>query len=288
MAKSSLFDRVLAPLFGNVLLDLDEIARMRRQIDWEADCDRLADPTVTIPEYYSSQQFHGVPGGYLSMDAALTYDSITRYVMPPSEHWVRQGLLNRVQTHPRRIVDLGCGTGSTTLMLAKAYPDAEVVGVDLSPHMLAMAEYKTKASGCRNVQFRHRPAETTSFPEASVDLVTASLLFHETPVHISRAIVRECYRLLVTGGELLVLDGSQQTLSQTRWLMEIFEEPYIQDFATGNIEDWLADAGFGNVRAESLWGLNQVTRGVKRIVDERRENDCDWSEDYGSAGVAIA
>ena len=286
MAASPLFDRVLAPLFGNILIDRDEISRLRRTIDWEAQCDRLTDPALIIPEYYSSQNFHGVPGGYLTVDAAVTYDPITQYVLPPGERWVRQGLLNRIQIHPRRILDLGCGTGSTTLMLAEAYPNAEVIGLDLSPHMLSMAEYKAKTLSRGTVRFRHGAAEATPFPNASFDLVTASLLFHETPVHISRAIVRECYRLLTTGGEVLILDGSQQTLLQTPWLTEIFEEPYIQDYAAGNVESWLSEAGFGKVHAESLWGLNQITRGVKGIATEAKERSLET--EFGDSQVAIA
>lgn len=34
---------------------------------------------------------------------------------------------------PKRIIDIGCGTGVMTVELAKAYPDAEVIGLDLSP-----------------------------------------------------------------------------------------------------------------------------------------------------------
>ncbi len=286
MAASPLFDRVLAPLFGNILIDRDEISRLRRSIDWDAECDRLTDPAVTPPEYYRSQNFHGIPGGYLTVDAAVTYDPVTQYVLPPGERWVRQGLLNRVQTHPRRILDLGCGTGSTTLMLAEAYPEAETIGLDLSPHMLVMAEYKVKSLSRGTVRFRHGAAEATPFPNASFDLVIASLLFHETPVHISRSIVRECYRLLTTGGELLILDGSQKTLLQTPWLTEIFEEPYIQDYAAGNVENWLDEAGFGGVCTESLWGLNQVTRGVKGTATESKERRRE--AEFGDSQVAIA
>jgi trans-aconitate 2-methyltransferase len=50
-------------------------------------------------------------------------------------------LLNRVpQTAPKLVYDLGCGTGNTTAALVARWPDAEVIGVDNSPDMLAGAQ----------------------------------------------------------------------------------------------------------------------------------------------------
>jgi len=58
-----------------------------------------------------------------------------------------------------RILDLGCGTGSTTL-LKQAFPQAEVIGLDLSPYMLVRAEHKAKAAGL-DIHWRHGNAEQT-------------------------------------------------------------------------------------------------------------------------------
>jgi len=261
--KDTIFERFLAPI-AQLFIDQDALRDVYESIDWEAASQRLSTPNLVYPDYYSSQNFHGIEQGYRNIQAALSYDAITQFALPPNETWVRQGLLDAVQSHPRRILDLGCGTGSMTLMLKQKFPQAEVIGLDLSPYMLVMAEHKAQQTGTA-IQWRHGNAERTRFPDASFDLITAALLFHETPAAVSKHILRECYRLLTVGGEVLVLDGSQQTLRQTEWLTQIFEEPYIQDYAIESLDAWMGAAGFEAVRTQDLWVLHQVTRGVKPL-----------------------
>ncbi|MEB3887491.1 class I SAM-dependent methyltransferase [Lyngbya sp. CCY1209] len=272
--QDTIFERFISPVFG-FLMDRDAIDRLDRSIDWDAARDRLSDPDLTYPDYYKSQNFHGIEGGYLTKGAALTYDPVTRYALPPSEIWVRQAGIDAIDVRPRRILDLGCGTGSTTLLLKKAFPAAEVIGLDLSPEMLAVAETKAKREGME-IQFRHGLAERTGFPEESFDLVSAALLFHETPPDIARAVLREAFRLLKAGGQVVVLDGHQRVLRHTEWLTEIFEEPYVKDYAAGSVDAWLGAAGFGAVRTEDVWWTNQVSLGVKPIRDPAPEVNFGW------------
>ncbi|MBD2502391.1 class I SAM-dependent methyltransferase [Anabaena azotica] len=261
--KKTIWDTFLSPIF-RFLIDEDKLRRYAQSINWEKECDRLRRHDVIIPSYYSSQNFHGIEGGYLNCIAAISYDSITEYVTPPNETWVRQTLINAVKVQPRRILDLGCGTGSTTIMLKQAFPQADVIGLDLSPYMLVRAEDKAKTAGL-DITWRQGNAEKTSFPDASFDLITAALLFHETPVAVSQAILQECSRLLVTGGQVLILDGSQKSLRQLEWLNKIFEEPYIHEYAADSVDAWMGAAGFDRVSTEDVWWIHQLTSGVKPI-----------------------
>jgi ubiquinone/menaquinone biosynthesis C-methylase UbiE len=188
----------------------------------------------------------------------------SQYVLPPNEGWVRQGLIDRIRCQPRRILDLGCGTGSMTILLKRKFPQSEAIGIDFSPYMLAVADDKAKREQLQ-IQFLHGNAEQTRLAAHSFDLVTAALLFHETPPEVSRRILRECFRLLKPGGEVLVFDGNQMTLRQTDWLTQIFEEPYIKDYASGNLDTWMGSAGFDDIRTDEIWWVHQVTRGVKPL-----------------------
>lgn len=260
--KETLFEQFLAPVFQHVLIDQEALMAYYRSKDWEREGDRFRNPDITYPDYYESQNFHGIERGYLNPQAAVTYDAVTRYFVPPNETWVRRELLDHIHCQPRRILDLGCGTGSTTVLLKHAYPDAEVIGLDLSPYMLVAAADKAQAETV-SIQWLHGNAEQIPLPEGSVDLITASLLFHETPPYITVAILREAFRLLAVGGEMLVLDGNQPALRSTTWLTTIFEEPYIKDYADGSMDAWLGAAGFGTIRTEDVWLVHQITRGVK-------------------------
>lgn len=259
--QDTIWERFLKPVFS-VLINEEQLKKLRDSIDWQSESDRFRQANLSYPEYYRSQNFHGIEGGYLTIDAAVTYDPITQYVLPPGETWVRQQAIEAIGGKPRRILDLGCGTGSTTLMLKQAFPEAKVVGIDLSPYMLVMADYKARQAGLE-IEWRQGNAETTELPIASFDLVTASLLFHETPPAVSQAILQECFRLLVPGGQIIILDGNQKSLRHTDWLTDIFEEPYIKAYARGSVDAWMGAVGFEAVQTEELWWIHQITQGMK-------------------------
>lgn len=258
---NTFWDQFLEPIVGN-LIDQEQLKQFKDSINWEQERDRIANPNLEYPNYYQSQNFHGVENGYLSPDAAVTYDPITAYAVPPHETWVREDAIEMISGQPKRILDLGCGTGSTTVLLQEAFPQAQVIGLDLSPYMLFMAERKGQQKQLP-LQWCHGKAEDTRFEGESFDLVTASLLFHETPVDISKAILRESFRLLKGGGQFLLLDGNQETLRFAEWLTKIFEEPYIQDYVQGNVEAWLDNTGFVEIETHTIWGLHQVSVGRK-------------------------
>ncbi len=266
--SKTLFEQFLAPIFSH-LIDRDALVRLHDSIDWEAGVAEFTNPQVIYPNYYKTSNFHGVKNGYLSTDAALTYDPITQYVLPPGETWVRESLVKAIQGVPRRILDLGCGTGTTTQMLKRRFPGAEVMGLDLSPQMLVMADHKARAAAVE-VTFRHGNAMATGLAAAAFDVVCATLLFHETPPAVAKTILAEAFRLLTPGGQLLVLDGNQRTLRATDWLNTVFEEPFIRDYSQGNVDAWLGYAGFEAVRTEDVFWLNQLSSARKPLpVAER-------------------
>lgn len=82
-------------------------------------------------------------------------------------------LLSKVPlTTPKVIVDLGCGPGNSTAVLAERYPDANITGVDTSPDMLAKAR-----SALPDRTFEHGDLMTYK-PDSSVNLLFSNAVFH--------------------------------------------------------------------------------------------------------------
>ena len=79
--------------------------------------------------------------------------------------------LEAVERPPRRVLDLGTGTGAAAFAIAERFPEADVVGVDLSEAMLEEARRKTPSALAGRVRFQTADASKLPFADASFDLV---------------------------------------------------------------------------------------------------------------------
>ena len=82
-----------------------------------------------------------------------------------------QAALDRVPP-PSRALDLGTGTGTVALEVARRVPEAEVVGADLAPRMLEQARHKVSSDLEGRVRFDEADAEHLPYPDDWFDLVT--------------------------------------------------------------------------------------------------------------------
>jgi ubiquinone/menaquinone biosynthesis C-methylase UbiE len=104
-----------------------------------------------------------------------------------------------------RVLDVGCGPGGITLLLAAELDGAHVTGVDLARHMLVLAEEKRTASPhATRLAFRHADAKGLPFDDASFDAVVSNTILHHVPEPL--AFLAEVRRVLRPGGALLVRD----------------------------------------------------------------------------------
>jgi ubiquinone/menaquinone biosynthesis C-methylase UbiE len=82
-----------------------------------------------------------------------------------------EAALAAVDPAPASALDLGTGTGQGAFAIARRFPDARVVGVDLAEAMVAEARRKTPAELAERVRFENGDASVLPFPDASFDLV---------------------------------------------------------------------------------------------------------------------
>ncbi|HEX8757301.1 MAG TPA: class I SAM-dependent methyltransferase [Steroidobacteraceae bacterium] len=168
------------------------------------------DPQLPLPDWYTGWDIHLQPGGVWSdATSARVYELGARLVMLGDNDDYKFHRLFVETAVPRRdyrrIVDLGCGFGKSTWPLKKAFPVAEVIGIDLSAPCLELAVRRTAAKGL-GIRFRQANAAGTGLEAARADLVTATMLAHELPLDALAAVLAEAARLLAPGGLLRILD----------------------------------------------------------------------------------
>ena len=148
---------------------------------------------------WSQSKFAGV------FDAA---DRARDYV---SKHagWARQagrvfvGRLHALGASPRRLLDVGSGSGDMAVVLAEAFPQAEIVGLDLSAHMIALArERVADAELASRISFVEGNATKMPFDDRAFDAVVSQDTLHllDDPLPM----LSECERVLDAQGTLVL------------------------------------------------------------------------------------
>lgn len=79
--------------------------------------------------------------------------------------------LDRLERIPRRVLDLGTGTGSGARVLARRFPEAEVMGVDLAPAMIEEARRRVPDELVGRLVFETADAAALPFADGAFDLV---------------------------------------------------------------------------------------------------------------------
>jgi ubiquinone/menaquinone biosynthesis C-methylase UbiE len=85
-----------------------------------------------------------------------------------------EAALQAVEPSPRRVLDLGTGTGEGAFAVARRFSEAEVVGGDLAERMLVEARRKTPSEFGSRVRFERADASALPYPDGSFELVTHS------------------------------------------------------------------------------------------------------------------
>ena len=169
------------------------------------------------------------------------YDPILKWVM--REDVFKHKLTLQARILPgMKALDLGCGTGTLTMMLKKEYPNASITGLDGDPEVLDIAREK---SGGLNIQWDQGMAYALPYPDTSFDRVVTSLVIHHLILEDKQRAFAEVYRVLKPNGELYVLDFGAPHSGLTRLItkyMHGLEEA--ADNFDGLIPQFISAAGF--------------------------------------------
>lgn len=172
------------------------------------------DPSLETPRYHTAVDIHCQPGGYHTemidddVSAGAVYDrAVYVYAMgqlgPMNDDMGASTVAYLKHAYPdlapKRILDLGCSAGHSTVPYKAAYPDAEIYGVDVAAPMLRYAHARCESMGVP-IHLSQQNAESLDFEDGSFDLIVSHILIHETSTTAFRNIMKECHRLLSPGG----------------------------------------------------------------------------------------
>jgi SAM-dependent methyltransferase len=147
------------------------------------------------------------------------------------------------------VVDLGSGAGIDCFLAARQVgANGRVIGVDMTHEMLAKARANTERVRAANVEFRLGEIEHLPIADNTADVVISNCVINLVPD--KPQVYREAFRVLKPGGRIAIAD----VVNTAPLPPELASDatPLCTCLAgaatTRQIEDWLATAGFGNIR----------------------------------------
>jgi ubiquinone/menaquinone biosynthesis C-methylase UbiE len=152
-----------------------------------------------------------------------------------------------------RILDAGVGTGRNIPFYP---PEAEVVGVDFSPAMLARAERRRLALGA-DVELRQMDVVHLEFQDQSFDAAVATFLFCVLPDELQVPALREIGRVVKSGGTIRLLEYVRPRGSVRRAVIQFWEPWVAWAYGAGfdrRTEEHIPEAGLKVIRSSFVVG----------------------------------
>ena len=145
--------------------------------------------------------------GRVMRSSARFYDALVWLVTLGRERAFRERLIDLARlASGDSVLDVGCGTGTLAIAAKDRVGESGVVrGIDASPEMIARARRKAAKAGA-SVEFETAVAESLPIPDASFDVVLATLMLHHLPKATRHDCAREMHRVLRPGGRVLAVD----------------------------------------------------------------------------------
>lgn len=267
-------------------------ATEQRRTEWQAfvdknkpkDTSRLQlNPNLEMPSWYDGVEWHLEPGGWDGYDLTqpMFMAGIGPFVFALGGYAAvdvdcnirtqRSEVVKQFRKRDmKRIYEPGCGGATTLGVCRQQFPDAELIGGDLSPALLRGGHFMSEMLGL-NITFRQEDCTKVAERDNSVDGVISYALHHEMPPAVTEKTLREMFRILTPGGEMVINDPPPfRAVNPLQavvldWDTDNRAEPYFSAAASINLAKMMREIGFVDVEEYALEkrGYPWVTRGRK-------------------------
>ncbi len=150
------------------------------------------------------------------------------------------------------VLDLGSGGGFDCFLAARAIGESgHVIGVDMTPEMIAKSRRNAEKSGFRNIEFRLGELEHLPVADETVDVIISNCVINLSPD--KEQVFTESYRVLKPGGRLAVSDvvANSELPESIRKNMELYTGCIAGASAVSEIEAMLNRCGFEKINIQT-------------------------------------
>ena len=197
------------------------------------------------------------------------YDFFVGLTMP--EKKIKQQLIASAKIYAgAKLLDFGCGTATLTIMAKKAFPEANVTGVDIDREILDKATNKIEEEKL-NIFLLDYDGNHLPFQPNAFNRVLSCLVFHHLDTDTKRNMLAELFRVMDKDGVLHIADFGRsdswiqrQLFNMIRWLDGLKST---EANAKGLLPQLISEAGFENVtikdRFKTIFGEVQLISAQK-------------------------
>ena len=168
---------------------------------------------------------------------------------------------------PKRILDLGCGTGNLTDEILKKFPEAEIDALDLSENILS--ESRKRFAHTPNIRYIHADFRGLHLPPGSYDLVMSSIAIHHIEDPDKIKLYKEVCQALSGNGLFIFADQTRGTTNEiyakniSRWKEEAMKLGSTEE----NWDMWMAHQDSHDFHSPVNWHLQQLEEAGFKEVD---------------------
>ena len=169
-------------------------------------------------------------------------------------------MIGKWAAKPRRILEVGCGEGAVTEILAATFPDAQVLAIDITPRTGRM--YQGRIDG---VEFRQATVQAIAAEQpGAFDLIVLSDVIHHIPAELRAGVLDAIGQALAPGGRFVLKDWSSSA-TPIHWLCH-------------GGDRWLTGARVAHLSPAEAKSL--VTRHVPKLQPVGEERIRPWRNNY--------